>query len=995
MPLKDNEQLRLSFDNFMKGHITRIPPERCPIDAFSNSQNISLNEKFLPIQAFGQYKYNATTLGAYPVRGGITYKTTSGTKYYVVACAGFLWYSVAGSGTFTKYQVTLNSVAVDMTVDEDTDYEFAQYNGKLYVVNGKYPIITNDHTSDHQYTTSRMIKITDTTPVGLTVADIPAGLKYIWVDKERLFGLNSIAQGSGLFWTNAYFDYTTNAEANFTPVSGANYDYVGKDDGESGAGLFPYQNSMFVFKDRNVYRYSTDGDITNWGSVRIDTNRGCPFNRTIHTIDGYLYWLSLEGIVRSDGTNVDLIDDNIRDRILSLPQLSSNSRQWSIAQTANFDAGTFGADLIDTYDNQLQQKSQKSIFTDGTFGAKVITGIDDTTANIRLMAQDLSGDWDAGTFSDTITSGNTVVLKLVDDRYQVPRQQRVDSTTVGTQLSAGWVQIPNTSQTRYTVIIDLGSALAVDGVVVSSWNSVGYIYYSDDNNLWYAGNSGAHRYWKIVSGVYNLGQQTGTISGITFYYHYFITVYDNYGSIHYVASGTYISQALDYGFTPESLGIMSSIYATPTNTTLAFSTRTSADGVTWDDWVTVTAGGAIASTARQYIQVRAVFTSSDGLYTPSLQKIMLSAPFISKILDYGFIPASFGNFSPSVSTPGNSSITYLARSSANADMSSPTAWVAVTAGAAIPAGVTLARYFQWYALLNPSTDGLQTPQINDVFIAGQWRSAVTDLGATPATWGNFDTTYVLNAQTITWWMRSATTSGGVASATFVQQTPGAPVTGVTLNQFVQVEIRLNTSSAAAIPIMESFKVTWYTGANLLKPCAYVLNGEYCLNVTDVGQTANNLVWRYNTTIKYFLPRTNKHNNVYFMDEGILLSGTSASDGFVRKNEIGSTDDGVAIDSWFITKNVNQGGRNNIFRSYKLIYSAEQSWALSYSTDNGATWTDITIPASGVTRELSKTLSGIVLGRFMMVKCRQALADARWGVELAEIQYDLGYEASDD
>jgi len=221
---------------------------------------------------------------------------------------------------------------------------------------------------------------------------------------------------------------------------------------------------------------------------------------------------------------------------------------------------------------------------------------------------------------------------------------------------------------------------------------------------------------------------------------------------------------------------------------------------------------------------------------------------------------------------------------------------------------------------------------------------------------------------------------------------------------VQVEVRLNTTSASAIPIMQSFRVTWYAGANLLKPCAYIYNKEYCLNVADVGQTVNNIVWRYSTYQRaesiqnifgYFTKRTNRGNNVYFIDEGILLSGTSASDGFIRKNEIGSTDDGTAIDAWFTTKNVNQGGRNNIFQSYKLIYRADQAWTLSYSLDNGSSWTALTIPASSATRELVKTIPGLVLGRFIMLKCEQALEDTNWAIELIEFQYSVGYESRDD
>lgn len=1099
MPLKDNAPLRLSFDNFIKGHISRLTPERTPIDAFSDSQNISLNERFLPIQAFGQYKYNSTTLGAYPVRGGITYVTTAGTKYYVVACAGFLWYSVVGSGTFAKYQVTLNSSAVDMTVNEDTDFEFAQYNGRLYVVNGKYPIITNDHSSDHSFTTSRMIKITTTTVVGLTVADIPSGLQYIWIDKERLFGANSIAQGSGLFWTNAYFDYFTNAETNWTPVSGLNYDYVGKDDGESISALFPYQNSMFVFKSRNVYRYSTAGDITNWGSVRVDTNYGAPFNRTVWELEGYLYWLSFNGIVQFDGTNTTLMDDNINPDILSLPQLSSNSRQWNIGQTLDFNAGvtapdailksgtatggsattlidtvnlteaddywngkyvqivagtnlgkiaaitdfdhatakiTFGTmttacdtttryriytsatpilgGIIDTADNQIQQHSRVADFVNGSFGTKVLS----VGTNIKLLAQKLAADWNLGTFVNTVVSGNTIILNTVltaINNLALNKPTTVSANSPGSSAVDGnnntaW-QSPRVGlgqpSTDNWIYVDLGTQqvtkryqLRLQSVKVDPGTYGNLVVHpfaiqlSNDANTWTTlatltpPNTGTNG-WDWYN-TFNYRYVRIFQAGIA--YGGWLDVYEIRLFNDFPSAGSFTTQTFDFGFTPTSMGILTATTAQPNGTSLAFSTRTSADGTNWDAYVAVNSGAAITSTAKRYIQIKVDFFGTAGLYTPVLQSIAISAPFMSEILDYGITPASFGNFAPSVLTPSDSTITYATRSSA--DGTTWEAWVAVVAAAAITS--TANRYFQWYALISPSTDGVYAAQINDVFIGGQWRSAIENFGATPTAWGSLDTTYVLNSQTVTWWMRSAATSGGIAAATWYQQTSGFPVTAtVTLAQYAQVEIRLNTTLATQIPIMESFRVIWYTGAKLLKPCAYILNKEYCLNVADVGQSVNNLLWRYNPSLGYFLPRTNKYNNVYFIDEGVLISGTSSSDGYTRLNEIGHTDDGVAIDCWFITKNVEQGSFYNLFKMYFVNYKADQSWTLSYSTDNGNTWTDLTIPASGVTQNLRKTLTGLVYAHFMMMKCRQALSDANWQVGQMGMEFEPGYEKSDD
>lgn len=857
MALKEESPLTLLFDNLTKGHISRLPIERIPIDGFIG-QNIDLIRNFVPSIALGQVKYNSTGLPNSPIRGGCTYTTTAGMKYYVVACGGSLYYSIAGSGTFTQYQIPLHAgnALVPITI-ADQQTEFSEYNGKLYIINGSYPIINN---SDAYYTDSRIIVISGTSVwvITGTEATVPSGAQYIKLDKERLFFANSITSPSGLFWTNAYFDYTigtpasttynpvifgTSGSTPFTPASGANFDYVGKDDGESISAIYPYQNNLIVFKATNDYTYSTVGDIGNWGSVRVDTIYGCPFNRTIQEMEGYLYWLSYSGIVQFDGTNANLIDDNIRPDIIGVPQLSSASRQWVNGQTADFNAGTFGVDLIDDSGNELQQKSQKTIFASGAFGTSTIQGISELTANIRLLALALAS---TGTLVNTVANDTNIILATNNSQYQIP--YNIPNTTSGTPISpTGFTQTnapPNPSY--YTATFDLGSALIVDSITVSN---VGYTaYYSDNNSTWTAGSSGTHRYWQIRATVYLPNQGAYIPLAVVFNYH---TIgYNTYTNNSYVPSGSWTSNIIDLGLTPLSMGIFTAITSLPSGTNITFQINTSPNsnmsGST--GFQTVTPGGSIPNTAYRYVQIQANLTTQvvgNGQVnnTPVLEKIMISAPFQSKILDYGLTPVTFGTFAPNVATPSNSSITWYGRSSASSVMSSPTAWVALTAGSAVPAGVTLNRYFQWYALLNPSTDGTQTPQINDVFIAGQWDSAVLNLGVTPTgfQWGKFASTYFLNSQTITFWMRSGTSSNLCLAASWVQQTVGAPVTGVTLNQYIQVEIRFDTNSASQIPTCDGFSVTYYTGVNLEKPCAYVFNKEYCLNIADFGQTINNIV----------------------------------------------------------------------------------------------------------------------------------------------------------
>jgi hypothetical protein len=984
MLVKDNEPQQFVIDTFKSGLITRLPAERIPVDAFSDGENIDLNQSFFPQVSLGQYKYNQTPMATSPTRGGCIYKTVSGTKYYVFACAGRLWYSIANSGIFQKYQ---GPGAEDLSFDPDVDVEFAQYNGKLYMTNGLYPTITNTG-----YETTRLIKIEGTTPTALTVSDIPKGLKYIWTIQERIFGLNSSEQANGLFWTNAYFDYTTNNETNWTPVAGLNYDYVGKDDGEVGCAIYPYNSYVFVFKNKNVYKYAIQGDITSWGSVRVDTSYGCPFNRTICELEGYLYWLSESGVVKSDGTNCNLIDEAIRDRILALPQLKSGSLNWIQSLKTDFDLGTFGVDLIDTSFDDLKQNSQSSEFAGGTFGAKIIQGTADSSPNIRILPQSVAADWNAGTFVNTQILGNTIILNTESYQYYAWGSYTAYANTSGTLIGTAYIYDPSTgTYVRAVWTFDLGSALVVDSITGVSGVSA---QYSDDNSTWITGISGTHRYWRFIQSPGPSGSGNNPI----FNYHYTAWGYIvPTNTTRYLTSGSFVTQTLDYGFTPKSLGILSSIFTAGNGTTLTFKTRTSDNGSGWDDWVATTPGNIINSTVRRYIQIQANFTSptvssGETSYTPSLQKIIISAPFISKSLDYGFTPISFGNFSLLVTTPGTSSITYYTRSSA--DGSNWEEWTAIAAGGAIAS--TLNKYLQWYALLNPSIDGTQTPQINSVYVVGQWRSLIKDLGFVPTAFGKFTVDDTPAGQTITYWMRSAATSAEVDSASWYQQTPGSLVSNIPLNQYIQVEVRFNTDNATQIPSMQDFSITYYQFADLVKPCSYAILNQYCLNIAKPGSSINDTLWKYNITGNGFwqTPRTNKYNNVYFIDQMEIISGTSQSDGFVRLNETGTNDDGIPIVAWFLTKKIQLGNTNNIIRRYMVFSRSNSAWGLSFDL-NSQGFTALDISPSSVPSQKVKSLAGLNIGNIIQFKCLTDIEDNLWQIQAIGIEFEIGRQVRSD
>ncbi|MFA6512260.1 MAG: fibronectin type III domain-containing protein [Patescibacteria group bacterium] len=89
----------------------------------------------------------------------------------------------------------------------------------------------------------------------------------------------------------------------------------------------------------------------------------------------------------------------------------------------------------------------------------------------------------------------------------------------------------------------------------------------------------------------------------------------------YIPSATWISAPIDLDYV-SSFTDLTATTTTPGGTSVAYVTRTSDDSVSWSDWATVV-GGAIASPANRYMQVKATLTSDDT-NTPTLSDFTIT-----------------------------------------------------------------------------------------------------------------------------------------------------------------------------------------------------------------------------------------------------------------------------------------------------------------------------------------------------------------------------------
>jgi len=741
-----------------------------------------------------------------------------------------------------------------------------------------------------------MIKIDDTTVTELTDVNIPQGAKYLAIHQERLFAANSIDQPNGLYWTEPY-DFE-----DWLPSLGVNYDYVGKDDGESIAGIVSYQDYVYVGKPRNIYRYSTVGDITQWSSTRVDTSHGWLYHRTIQEMDNYLFYLSPLGVVKFDGNQAIIVSEQIRDRLLGLVQLEQSARQWTQSSTNDFEAGTYGAYTVTgtatsgttttLVDAALTQAS------DFWNGAK-ITITSGTNAGESRFVSDFDNASSTLTFSEAFTAAidNTSV-------YSLP----IGSSVININNNE-IKQFPQTTQDDW----DSGTKVDVD-----TTTSEGSVILNTKSGVSYGTN--------IALG------KTVTALNVT-----------NKDNINDGDNTTYATLTASNSWVKIDLGQSIDITILSVGATWSIVMEYSTDDISWNSLSFSLTGGTqsygnyVAILTEPFTARYLKITGENRIYTVTVKEAYSDTGSITtQTLDFGFTPSSLGNLvvNETINKFYND-ISYQTRTSS--DCVSWDSYVDLGGDGVINSDAN--RYLQWKATLNSYYRRMVTPVLEDGYVGAEWVSLSKDLGVAPQSWGNYGASYELNNQTVLFWMRSAATEGGLASATWHQQFPGTVISNVTLNRWIEIRCTINTSLYSEFPVVYSIQIDYSLGENLSAPCAVVWKDNYWVNVAGSGSDINNIVYKYNKD-NYWLVNTNKNNNIYMIDQNYLLSGTSESDGYLRYNDMGLFEDGSVVlngdfsvntTSWTATDSTLAsiaGGQNGncleITRTANIVQSASQA-----------------------------------------------------------------------
>lgn len=323
----------------------------------------------------------------------------------------------------------------------------------------------------------------------------------------------------------------------------------------------------------------------------------------------------------------------------------------------------------------------------------------------------------------------------------------------------------------------------------------------------------------------------------------------------------------------------------------------------------------------------------------------LTGKFVSRPLDLTIAPASLGNLNSSEVLNGEGTA-YFTQSSD--DGSSWDAETSVVNGGAITS--TPRRFLRWG--VNFTSDGNNTPVIDAVYLPTLYLSAIHNTGGSIFSWGPFEADYSLVGQVINFYYRTATTSGGVSSASWNLIVPGGVLSTPVAQQFVQFKIEILSGLSMNLPIVRSVTINWVSGTGvqpqtLQNVASAYWRNRYWLAAAGPSATSNDTILvRGKKTFEspWMLKDWNILSFTRYFDS---LYGGSSIDGSIYQLDTGFSKAGAPMDSYFETGDFVFGGLTANFIELDVEVERLGTWNLSvgWSVDNGNTWVEKTIDLS--------------------------------------------------
>jgi hypothetical protein len=535
---------------------------------------------------------------------------------------------------------------------------------------------------------------------------------------------------------NSYYVSQSKNALNWTNASGA-IDVGGGTVGEPYTASLSYGTSVLLFTRTTLTNINaTPGDLSTWREVPVETKYGNVGNSVCKNNDGLVYYMSPNGIARTDGRMAELCDYDIQDETSFLTQLIKGYFVSSLNQATDWKNGTsIGSNQVDVSGTELKQTYWN---TQAQWLACTSGGNLDTTTYPNAVAIS-SG----GALPTTNIALNATAYEF---GYWIAPLAPLSPQNGDNQLGQWWASSMIGGSGGPWWAVDLGAVYSlysinffiewvkISGPGVQSPNPS--LQYSLDNINWTTLGTilatgaihfiaGANFPTPISAQYLRILWPTLTEPDL-----YVVRLQGFSVFTAYPATGTtFVTPTIDYNSVPATYGNITMNINVPKGCSAVLSLLTSSNGGSWSSPSVITSvppgtqGNftfALPSPTTEYIRIQATLLPDPTfLTTPIIYFMAVGGVWVSGKVNLGTTPTQWGVFD---AVQDNTGVTYEIRSSSNG--TSWGSWTQILSGK-IPT-VTLYPYIEYRVSLNGTNYQLM-PDVQSISLAYLTGSTTTNL----------------------------------------------------------------------------------------------------------------------------------------------------------------------------------------------------------------------------------------------------------------------------
>ena len=215
------------------------------------------------------------------------------------------------------------------------------------------------------------------------------------------------------------------------------------------------------------------------------------------------------------------------------------------------------------------------------------------------------------------------------------------------------------------------------------------------------------------------------------------------------------------------------------------------------------------------------------------------------------------------------------------------------------------RYVRYVVTLSTggTTNGTALPYVDDVTFSarqatGTFVSVAKDIGGNATAFRNFTAADDNDGGTIAYFIRTATTEGGLASASYTALTKDAQITA-SINPWIQVKATFTITAATQDPTLSNFTVNWDEGTIVRSFGTVDKDHRLLWSIAEGTNTVPNSTYIYDPRFDSWLRYAVPFDAPARVGDSIYFGGVST--GVVYNWPSGDDDNGTAITAYWKSK----------------------------------------------------------------------------------------------